>query len=389
MNEGREFIQNAVGAKRQDISSEKEEQKEPIVKGPEVEKEKKPDENAGGKAGKEGEENKSGEEKKGAAGGEQQQQQQPEHVEEQEEDPAVLLKKLQKINPNIKSLDDVKEVGTQAEDPEKLKKKRDNAKLKFALDNEKFTIEQYNSFQQDASKNTRQFLMEEFASHPSRKDWSQERIDKAFAKYWNEDVPEDADDVTKEISATRKSEMESEKERLLRKKYSSIYSLDKDFEAYEEDQRTQRDNAERTKATVKTYVDDVEKIIGETKSIKVKVRGEDGKEDEDFETDFVVSEKVLDEVKKNFLSRETASLFIGNYNADVVKESINTAVMQKVFHDSIGHVARLYASKRITDLKLGRKGMDTDHATGGTGETPEKHKASARAYDMVKDHLPV
>lgn len=297
-----------------------------------------------------------GDEGAGGEGGQQQQQQQAQALSNEE-----LLARLQEINPEIQSLDDLKKK-TAPEDEETRKKKKNNAVLSFALKNDLVSRDKYDQYLVDSKKDARQLVYEEYRSKRKAAGVDDDKISRDFARLYFEDA-DDSDD--KDLIAERQADIESQARKIIKKKYPEVFTLEEKYDKHISDTTTQKESDEKKLSLVKTYQTDVNDIFTSAKfSVDI------GDKDNPEHVDFVFPSETIETVKKEFLRGDTCSYYIANYDKSVLQDAINLRLQQLSQAKIIAHAAKTYHSKKLEKLKLGRKGIMQPDEVGSEGAAP-------------------
>lgn len=275
------------------------------------------------------------------------------------DDEKVLAYIREKKGLAIDNLDDLGKPADPAPDPEKEKKKKEIAKVKFGLDKELITLEEHNRFQVDLSTPARDLLYKEFAKKHQGK--TPEVIEKMFARKWGEDI----EDITLlEVSEERKAEMDLEKEKLLQGKYPKIYSLESEYDKHVSTQTSETTRKNQVLSFVKSYKNDVEALFTAYPKVMEFNMGDKDKPDM---FDFGI-ETELTQIKDIFLRPETAAKFMANYDREVLKDAIDTAILKLTSAQSMASLARKYHSRRLDEIRAGKKNLiKADDIGGGEG----------------------
>lgn len=278
-----------------------------------------------------------------------------------------LLAQIRKRNPNINSLDDISKPPTQ-DDPETAKKKKKTAALQHALQSQFITQEEYEGSIRDSARDTRSIVYEEFVNTKKAAGWDQTKIDKAFAKKYAEDIDmtdADADDIVAEANTS----MENEKERILRRRYPKIGKIEAHYDSHLDQVSKEDKYTKELTVRHKSYITDVDRFLTDYSKFPKTIG--DRQTGSTVDVEFTVSPEVIDQVKKEFLTKEAMAAFIANdYDADKVQNAIRVRLLDLTHDAQINHYAQSYHSNKMTNEKFGRKNLNADEAPHGS-EVPE------------------
>jgi len=283
--------------------------------------------------------------------------------------PEELLARLQEINPEISSLDDIKKK-TQPEDEATKKKRKNNAVLSFALKNELINREDYDNYLVDSQKDARQLVFEDYYRKRKAAGADDEKIDREFARLYFEDADEDEDAT---ILAQRKSDLETEARKIIKKNYPEVFTLEEKYDKHINDTIAQKETNDKILSLTKEYTTDVNDIFTSAKFV-VNIGDKDNPE----VIDFVYPPDILDTVKKEFLRTDTCSSFIANYDKSVLQDAVNLRLQHLSQDKIIAHAAKTYHSRKVEKLKLGRKGILQPDEVGSGANTVQRDEEMYR-----------
>lgn len=254
-----------------------------------------------------------------------------------------------------------------AEDEEMKKKKREVAKLKFALESDKFSKDDYDAYQRDAAKDARDIVYDDFYKKQKAAGKSPEQIERAFIKYWGEDLSEEEDEELTAVQQMRREDMTKEKERILRKKYASIYNLDKEYDQHELSQKAAQTQKQRLTTNTRQYAEDLKNIFDTNKKRTIRF-GDASKPDEVFETEFTYKPELIKQVEQEFSDSKTVAGFIENYDRSTLAEAIRIRLETLSLADFTENTAKKYHAKKTEEQIKKRKHLIADNVDGTPGE---------------------
>lgn len=257
-----------------------------------------------------------------------------------------------------------------AETEEEKKRKRQNEVVKYAIDNNIVSAQEFEDFHKDSAKDAREIVWANFYDKHHADGKSDQWIEKTFKKYYGEDIEleDENDDVAPWVKAEQQERLKKDAAKIIRNKFPKIQTLDKDYDAHLSKLNKDSVENERLKKNAQTYIGDVESYFTNFQPIKLKVGGEAGKPETDFTTDFTPTKEILDAIKAEVLAENTLLSFIGKYNKEALYKYINLRVMEDTEEQRIGHVAKKYHDHQKDKSLMKKKGLEDDNLiTPGTG----------------------
>lgn len=297
-------------------------------------------------------------------------------------DDDALLKRIQKTNPHIKSLDDLKPpppAPLTAEELEEQKKQRKKAALEYGLTHEIVAPDEIVAFERDQQTNEVELAfpayLAEFRENIKGTDeedaFTDDDIRKEFDKEYGLDAVENSPrwkNGQKKLSNFKKSHIEST--------YSKVIGLDKTFDEYE---------STINKAT--QYKGVVEAVFTELPPmLTFNLKGN--------EIPFQPTKETLAAVKDLYLNENAFKMF---KDIPLTKEAYNAAIIKSLatldLDNLLSEVSEKYFETESRKLGLGRQGIPERDVIGEGNITNQQaagavknSNAAARLEKHKKDH---
>jgi hypothetical protein len=306
----------------------------------------------------------------------------PVQLSEEEQDKITLERINRKRGTDFKTLDEALTAPIQpepAESEEEKKKKRENEKIQFALSNNIVSAKDLEDYHKDSAKEARDLVYADFFAKHSKDGKSEQWIQKTFTKLYGEDLEDEDenDDVTPAVKAEHQERLKKDANKLLRNKYPAIHNLDQQYDSHLTRIKKEEESNKIATKVANQYASDVAAFFSNVAPLKLKVGGEEGKPETDFETDFIIPKDILDKIKNEVLDKEVVLRNIGNYSKDILYNYINGRLREETFAASNGHLAKKYHEYRDSKKNIKRKELGGEIISGG--QPPEGYKPSKLA----------
>lgn len=306
----------------------------------------------------------------------------PTQVSEEEAD-RIALERINKARgTDFKTLEEAfSTINTPAPAPleteEEKRKKKQNEMVKYALENNVVSADEFENYHKDSAREARETVFADYQAKHKANGKSDEWIQKTFAKMYGEDLEDEDenDDVTPAVKAAQQERLKKDASKILRNKYPKVHTLEKEYDSFLT--KSQKDNQERERLLTngKAYLADVESFFGGVKPIKLKVIGELGKPETDWETEFSYPKEVLDKVKNEVLEENTLLSLIGSYNKESLYKYINMRLTEESEPYRIGHVAKKYHDNQVDKKNIHRKELNDDNLSSGGGSSSSQPRS--------------
>lgn len=277
---------------------------------------------------------------------------------------------------DINSLDDLKPVGTQAQETEEEKKKREQEKRNkirvYGLNSGVVTSNDLDNFARESARPYRDNAFEA---------WKQENYGGADPK----DLPTEqelADEFNDEFlqfaeendpkRARKEAQLQKLSNSYLKDKYGKVYELDRMYEESESDQQTR---SQYTGNLQQAFSE-----LGDTLTFKVK----SGKDEVPYS--FKLTPEVIDQARKGLESDDSFKVF---GRAKLGKEALSNAIRANLINNHlesiISYVAETHANNLLQANARGRRGIPTTEV--GTGSNQNQSASTATENPAMRRHL--
>lgn len=263
-------------------------------------------------------------------------EQQPKEIDE-----AQLLAQLQKVNPNIKSLADLKPQPSQ-EELEREKEAREGEKIRWGLKNGKFKKQELENYFAE-SKDPVSLVFNNFS----------EKVKAADSDLTPEQIKEMFDErfgLNKDPESWQYKNGQEELSILanqhIGKKYSNILSLENDYSAHEQSVHQQTSEQARILANAPAYRKDVEEAFSNVSVYRTKIG------DESFEV--VLPTDFIERAKNQMLSDDYATSEI---KKGWSKEELNATALNLAYIENKDFIHQKIAEQYHWNRQKGTRGI--------------------------------
>lgn len=292
-------------------------------------------------------------------------EEQEEEVDEAAEAQALAIYN-KKNKTDFKSWDEVAtfKPPVQEESPEKKAARRRKEVLKFAIDNEVVSVDEYDNYQRDKTRDARDLVFQDFYNKRKAAGRTDIQIDAEFTRLYGEDL-DDADETNAAVKSMRNEDLKKEAERVLRNKYPWTTTLDQKYDQHVAARTQEITQKQQVSQLTTQYVSDVNEIFAGITSRKITI-GDKDKVEFETEFDFTKRPDILNNIKKEFLKREAVLAFIANYNRAALQDAITIRLERELLPSMISNTARKYHSKKMEEIEFGRKNLNRENPGGGS-----------------------
>lgn len=287
-------------------------------------------------------------------------------VDEDDVDDEKVLKFLKKKKLVAEDFSDLNQLNKPAppnnESENEKKERLERESLAFAIQNNLVTPDDIRSFHQDAAKDDRQIVWEEYLNKHKSSGKTEEQLQASFQKLWLET---DEDPETADVREERIAEMKDAADAIRNKRHSKIGSVQNKYQDHLETESNKTKQQELAINTAKVYRKDFDDIFAAiTGKETIDITNNDDVESVEFE----YPAEAIEKAKKHFLNVETLSKYITNYNKSALQNDINIFLRLETEPQRISHVAKKYYSQKKEKEKLGRKELSPNEVTNTGSE---------------------
>ncbi len=263
-----------------------------------------------------------------------------------------LLAELKRRNITVNSLNDLLPKQTEEEQQAAIAKRKSDM-LAFGLQTGKFKAEEYDSFQA-AQANKLSVVKDEIAeaikkAHP---ELTEQQVAEKVAIYAFENLEEG--DV---LRVQREKELLEMADSKLKNKFKNIYSLESDFDQYEQGINNKTNLENKVKAALPVYQKDVASILEGLKVLQVPVTDTKNPENTVM-LDVKFSDTDLKELGEALLTPDNIVRQVkGGYTVEQLQKEAKSALLIQHWDRLIVQAAKDYNSKQKDKYIHGRKGV--------------------------------
>lgn len=265
---------------------------------------------------------------------------------------ADLLALLNKRNIKVASLEELKPKATE-EEIKAAAEKRKNDVVAFGLQNNKFKKEDYDNLIK-AESDKEKFLLNQFADELRKQNpnISDEEIQKEWSVYTLSDF-EDGDFKKNQ----RKKELNELAELKLKNQFSSIYNVEKEYSAHEQNQNQNAAFKQKVEAAFPVYQKDVQSVIEKLRSQKALIEDTQNPAN-NVEVELTFNDADLKELQDAFLDKTEIIKRIKNgYTVEAMIEDADMFLWKKHKGRLISKAAKDYNSIQYDKYAAGRHGI--------------------------------
>ncbi len=253
-----------------------------------------------------------------------------------------LLELLKGRNINVSSLDELKPKA-ETKTPEQIQEEKEAARLSFALNKGLFNKKEYESFITDNSTKEN-LVFSQYVQEAKKED--PEVTDKELQTEFTEKYGLFAEPGTRKHKRGQR-EIELLADRILKNKYSKIYSAETVFTQYEIEQNAKAEKEKNILSKTPVYKKDIEDIFAGLKKITTKFS-----DTESVETEMM--EESINRMKANFLKPEFIQSQI---EAGFTKEQIKNQAYLSLVGENLPYLMQEHAKQELLKQQKGTKGI--------------------------------
>lgn len=266
-----------------------------------------------------------------------------------------LLAFLNKRGISVSSFEELKKpepAKTEEERQAEQRKRKENA-LVWGIQTNRIKKEDYDELTR-LQVNKMDLVVDEFVDFIKEK--SPDLTDEEIQEKINEYTLSNYDD-TDPIKIKRQNDLLELADRRLKKKFSSIYNLDREFDVYEQSQLSERELQNKVAQQTPLYKNNLEKVVEECRAWKHTIEDSQNP-DNNLVVDLTFSEDDLKEVREAFSNSDLVLQKIKNgFNVEEISNEVRSFLLIKHAPRLFNKIAKDYNSVQKEKHMMARKGM--------------------------------
>lgn len=281
-----------------------------------------------------------------------------------------LLAFLKQRGISVDSVEELKKPTPQKTEEERQaeQRKRKQDALVWGIQTNRIKKEEYDELTR-IQVNKMDLVIDEFVDYLKEKspDLTEEEIQEKVNEYTLSHY-EDTDP----LKIKRQNDLLELADKRLKKKFSSIYNLDREFDAYEQTQISEKELQAKVAQQTPIYKSNLEKVVDECKAWKHTIEDSQNP-DNNLVVDLTFSEDDLKEVREAFSNSELVLQKIRNgFNVEDITNEVRSFLLIKHAPRLFNKIAKDYNSVQKEKYMMARKGIVQKdlHVSSESAENP-------------------